>query len=169
MHKAIFFDRDGVINHDLGYIHKIEDFNFIEKSKEAIKLCCDKGYKIFVVTNQSGVARGLYKEEDIHILHNYIQEELNKIDAHIDEFAYCPHHIGGIIKEYAIECDCRKPKAGMITRLIDKHNIDLANSFIIGDNERDVEAGNNAGIDGYLFKEANLLEFIEKIFKERNI
>ncbi len=169
MQKAIFFDRDGVINHDLGYTHKISDFHFIEKAKEAIKLCYDKGYKIFVVTNQSGVARGLYKEEDIVILHNYLQEELAKIGAKIEEFAYCPHHVHGIVEEYKQDCDCRKPKPGMINRLITKHNIDLANSFIIGDNERDVEAGKNAGIDGYLFKEANLLEFIEKIFIERNI
>ncbi len=166
-YKAVFFDRDGVLNHDHGYINRKEDFYWIEGAKEAVKLCCSKGYKTFIVTNQSGIARGLYSEENVKILHAYIEEELNKIDASIDEYAYCPHHPQGKIEEYTNVCDCRKPEPGMILKLAKKHDIDLSNSFIIGDKARDIDAGKNAGMMGYLFEDLNLLNFVEDIFKQR--
>ncbi len=167
MKKAVFFDRDGVINHDHGYINRIEDYHFIDGAKEAIKLCHDKDYMVFVVTNQSGIARGLYSEENVKILHEYIQEELKKIGTHIDEFAYCPHHPEGKVKEYSIDCKCRKPKGGMLLKFIEKYDIDTSQSFIIGDKESDIEAGKNAGVAGYLYNGLNTLTFIEEIFKER--
>ncbi len=166
-YKAVFFDRDGVFNHDHGYINKKEDFYWIDGAKEAVKLCQAKGYKTFVVTNQSGIARGLYSEENVKVLHNFIQEELQAIGASIDEYAYCPHHPEGKVQEYSFVCECRKPAPGMILKLAQKHNIDLENSFIIGDNPRDVEAGNKAGMQGYLFTGLNLLDFVNNIFIER--
>ncbi len=166
--KAVFFDRDGVLNHDYGYIHKVQDFSWMEGAKEAIALAHEKGYKVFVVTNQSGIARGLYKEEDVNKLHQYMQEELKKIGTYIDDFAFCPHHLEGKVEEYCIVCECRKPNPGMILSLADKYDIDLSQSFIIGDHIRDVEAGKNAGIDGYLFTTLNTLDFLKEIFTNRN-
>ncbi len=166
--KAVFFDRDGVLNHDLGYIHKFQDFFWVDGAKKAIALCKEKNYNIYIVTNQSGVARGLYKEEDVRILHKHIENELAQEGIVIDDFSFCPHHPEGIIEEYRKNCDCRKPLPGMILALAEKHNIDLENSFIIGDHIRDVQAGENAGMKGYLFKEQNLFEFIKKIFKQRD-
>ncbi len=165
--KAVFFDRDGVLNHDLGYIYKIQDFFWMEGAKEAIALCKSKDYKVFVVTNQSGIARGLYKEEDVQKLHNFMLEELQKSGTSIDDFAYCPHHPEGKVEEYTRKCECRKPSAGMILTLAQKHNIDLSQSFMLGDHPRDVEAAQNAGMQGYLFKEVDTLAFIEKIFEQR--
>lgn len=163
--KAVFFDRDGVLNHDHGYLYKIEDFFWIEGAKKAISLCREKGYKIFVVTNQSGIARGLYTEEDVQKLHNFMQEELKKENLFIDDFAYCPHHLEGKVAEYSIDCECRKPKAGMILQLAKKHNIDLKSSFLIGDTPSDIAAAKKAGMSGYLFKELNLVNFICSIFE----
>ncbi len=168
LQKAVFFDRDGVINHDLGYIHKVEDFFWIDGAKEAIALCREKGYKIFIVTNQSGIARGLYTEKEVEVLHNFIQDELKKEDTFIDEYSFCPHHPQGIVEEYSKQCNCRKPEPGMIIELIKKHHIDVSQSFIIGDHPRDVEAGKNAGIDGYLFTGKNILDFVKEIFENRN-
>ncbi len=167
MNKAVFFDRDGVLNHDLGYIHKFEDFFWIEGAKKAIALCKEKNYKVFVVTNQSGVARALYKAEDVEILHKKVQEELEKAGTSIDEYAFCPHHPEGIVEEYSKVCSCRKPEPGMILHLAKKHDIDLSQSFIIGDKKRDVDAGINAGMEGYLFLEENIYDFLQKIFAER--
>ena len=107
---AIFFDRDGVLNVDVGYLYKIEDFQWIDGAIEAIKYFNDKDYYVFVITNQSGVARGYYREDDIHKLHQWMNEDLYKYSAHIDEFFYCPHHIKGVIPEYSFDCECRKPK-----------------------------------------------------------
>ncbi len=167
MNKAVFFDRDGVLNHDYGYVYKIQDFFWMQGAKEAIALCKSKGYKVFVVTNQSGVARGLYKEDDIQKLHAHVQEELKEINTSIDDFAYCPHHPEGKVEAYTKKCECRKPAAGMILDLAKKHDIDLSQSFMLGDHVRDVEAAQNAGMQGYLFKEIDTLEFIKKIFEER--
>ena len=92
MNKAAFFDRDGTINIDKGYVHRIEDFEFIKGMPEFIKKYNDEGYKVIVVTNQAGIARGYYTQKEVDILHNYINEELAKIGAHIDAFYICPHH-----------------------------------------------------------------------------
>ncbi len=167
MNKAVFFDRDGVLNHDYGYVYKIQDFFWMQNAKEAIAFCREKGYMVFVVTNQSGVARGLYKEEDIQKLHNFMQEELKQIGTYIDDFAYCPHHPEGMVEEYKTICSCRKPNAGMILDLAKKYDIDLTQSFMLGDHVRDVEAAENAGMQGYLFKEIDTLNFIQNIFRQR--
>ncbi len=163
--KAVFFDRDGILNHDCGYTHKIQDFFWLDGAKEAVKLCKDNGYLTFVVTNQSGVARGLYKEEDIKTLHDFMQEELKKEGTYIDEFMYCPHHPDGIVSEYSIDCDCRKPKSGMLLALADKYSVDIANSFLVGDNPRDVESAENIGVKGYLFEGSDIYAFINSIIK----
>ena len=158
---AIFFDRDGVLNVDVGYLYKIEDFQWIDGAIEAIKYFNDKDYYVFVITNQSGVARGYYKEEDINKLHNWMNQELAKYDAHIDEFFYCPHHVKGIIKDYSFDCECRKPKIGMIKKALDKYDVQLESSLLIGDKDSDIECAENAGIKGLKFN-AEKLDFYLK-------
>ena len=158
---AIFFDRDGVLNVDVGYLYKIEDFQWIDGAIEAIKYFNDKDYYVFVITNQSGVARGYYKEEDINKLHNWMNQELAKYDAHIDEFFYCPHHVKGIIKDYSFDCECRKPKIGMIKKALDKYDVQLDSSLLIGDKDSDIECAENAGIKGLKFN-AEKLDFYLK-------
>ena len=168
MNKAIFFDRDGVLNEEVGYLYKIEKFKWIDGAKQAIKFCNDKNFLVIIVTNQGGIARGLYTEDDVKILHEFMQEDLRKIDAHIDAFYFCPHHPEGKIFEYAKICDCRKPKPGMIVKAAEDFEIDLKNSYLVGDAQRDIDAGKNAGLGGeFLFQGENLFEFVKKILEEK--
>lgn len=162
-HPAAFLDRDGVLNVDKGYVYRIEDIEWIDGAKEAVKYLNDLGYLVFVVTNQSGIARGYYTEEDVKGLHLWMQAELVQYDAHIDGFFYCPHHPEGSQEKYRMDCKCRKPKSGMIEQAMSTWPIDLAKSFIIGDKKSDVEAGSLAGIKGYLFKGSNLKDFTKAV------
>lgn len=167
MNKAVFFDRDGVINVDTINLHKIEDFVWIDGAKEAIKFCNDNGYLAIIITNQSGIARGLFTEDDVKKLHNFAQEELKKFGAHIDAFYYCPHHIEGTVAPYNIECSCRKPKPGMILQACKDFDIDVKQSFMVGDKQRDCDAGINAGCKGTcLFDGKNLLESVKKMLEQ---
>ncbi len=157
MNKAVFFDRDGTLNEEVHYLHKIEDFKWIEGAIDAIKYCNDNGYLAIVITNQSGVARGYYPESDIMKLYDWMNTDLAKCGAHLDGIYYCPHHPTGKVKEYAIECDCRKPKPGMLFKAQKDHNIDLKSSYLIGDSARDVECAEAAGVKGIMYKGDNLL------------
>lgn len=149
MRKAVFLDRDGTINIEKNYLYKIEEFEFIEGVPEAIKLLNDAGYLVIVVTNQAGIGRGYYTEKDMHRLHNHIDEELKKYGAHIDAYYYCPHHPQYGIGEYKCECNCRKPKSGMLEKAIRDFDIDVNNSYIIGDKVWDIQAGRNIGVKGF--------------------
>ena len=144
MNKAAFFDRDGTINVDKGYVQRIEDFDFIKGMPEFIKKYNDEGYKVIVVTNQAGIARGYYTQKEVDILHNYINEELAKIGAHIDAFYICPHH-----PDFTGECNCRKPKTGMIEQAIKDFDIDVKQSVLFGDKPWDIECGIKCGIKSY--------------------
>lgn len=141
MNKAIFLDRDGTLNVEKNYLYKIEDFEFIPGIPEAIKRWNELGYKVIVITNQAGVARGYYKEEDVQVLHQYINERLEKINAHIDAFYYCPHHPVHGTGKYKVDCNCRKPKTGMLEQAILDFNIDVGKSYLFGDHDSDIEAG----------------------------
>lgn len=163
MRKVLFLDRDGVINKDVSYLYKIEDLQWVDGAKEALKLAYDAGYDLIVVTNQSGVARGYYKESDVQILHDYMGNELDKAGAPILRFYYCPHHKDGTVERYAVDCDCRKPKPGMLLQAIKEYNVDPSESFLIGDNVRDVESAEAAGVKGYLFTGTDLLSFMKTI------
>lgn len=143
--KAVFLDRDGTIVEDTGHLHEREKVRFFPGVAEAIKLLNEKGFKVIVVTNQAGVARGLYTEETVRELNSYIQECLAGQEAIIERFYYCPHHIEGVVEEYRKVCDCRKPNPGMIQQAVCDFDIDLKSSFVIGDNLSDVEAGRRAG------------------------
>ena len=159
--KAVFFDRDGTLNVEVGYLYEFEKFKWIDGAIEAVKFCNDNGYLVIVVTNQSGVARGYYTEADVAELHRRMNEELNKHGAHIDDFFYCPHHPGGAIAQYSIDCKCRKPKPGLIEEACRKHDIDKSKSLMIGDMPRDVECATNAGVRGVLFTGGSLFNVLK--------
>ena len=147
--KALFLDRDGVINIEKEYLYKIEDFEFIDGVFELCRHDQVLGYIIIVVTNQSGIARGYYSEDDFSKLTRWMLKEFKKNNIEIKEVSFCPHHpdING-------ECSCRKPKPGMLLDVAKKFDIDLKSSIMIGDKERDIEAGLNAGLsEVYLFDE----------------
>ena len=161
MKRAIFFDRDGTLNEEVGYLYELEKFKWIDGAIDTIKFCNENDYLVIVVTNQSGVARGYYTEAEIDNLHNHMNEELKKFGAHIDDFFYCPHHPEGVIEKYSIECECRKPKSKMIEDACNKYDIDKNQSLMVGDKPRDVECGKNAGVTSILFEGGNLLTTIK--------
>lgn len=151
---AAFLDRDGVLNVDRDYVHRIDQLEWIDGAAEAIKLLNDAGYLVIVVTNQSGVARGFYEEAAIGVLHAHMQSWLAARGARIDAFYYCPHHPDGKIKRFAITCACRKPGIGMLEQAAADRPIDRARSFMIGDKDVDVQAATAFGIRSAKFDAA---------------
>lgn len=139
--KAAFFDRDGTINVDIGYLHKKENLVFIKGRPELIKQYNDDGYFVIVVTNQSGIARGLYTEDDMRELHRYMNERLAEYGAHIDAFYFCPHH-----PDFTGPCHCRKPEPGMIEQAIRDFDLDPKQCLLFGDNKSDLEAAKKSQI-----------------------
>ena len=141
MRKAFFLDRDGVINEEVSYLHTAADTRLIPRAAEAIRMLRDAGYLAIVATNQSGVARGYYDLEAVHEVHREIQRQLAEAGAAVDGFYICPHH-----PEITGECSCRKPGPGMLLTAAAEHDIDLAESFMVGDRPGDLEAGVAAGV-----------------------
>ncbi len=162
MRKLALFDRDGVINADKEYLHRIEDVEWIPGVFEIMARLKKEGYTIVVVTNQSGVARGYYSEQDVESLHQWMAEEVRKHGGEISRFYYCPHLPGAPVSAYDKECECRKPKPGMILQALREFNADAAQSFLIGDSQRDIDAAEQAGVRGILFTGGRLDECIEK-------
>ena len=145
--SALFLDRDGVINIEKNYLHKIEDFEFIDGIFKLCKKYQALGYLIIVVTNQSGIAREYYDEEDFSVLTRWMVDVFEREGVSITEIYHCPHHpdISGV-------CSCRKPDPGMLLEAAKKYNIDLKHSLLVGDSERDITAAHQAGVDEtYLF------------------
>jgi len=147
--KCVFLDRDGTINKFNDFITKPDDFELLEGTAEAIKKINSLGYLAIVITNQPVIARGEVDFETLDLIHMKMETELGKQGAYIDDLFYCPHHpdkgFDGERPEYKIDCDCRKPKPGMIFKAAKKYNIDLLRSYMVGDDMRDVKAGINAG------------------------
>jgi D-glycero-D-manno-heptose 1,7-bisphosphate phosphatase len=160
---AAFLDRDGVLNRDHGYVHSPDRFEWMPGAIEAVRLLNQHGYLVFVITNQSGIARGLYTSHHVETLHRWMNEDLQRHGAHIDDFAYCPHHPQGSVAEFSVVCACRKPEPGMITGLMKRWPVDRARSFVIGDRDIDVQAAQQAGLPGHLFQVGNLLDFVGRI------
>ncbi|MGT2501560.1 HAD-IIIA family hydrolase [Bradyrhizobium guangxiense] len=159
---AVFFDRDGVLNHDSGYTFETHRLEWIEGAREAVKAVNDAGYFAFVITNQSGVARGYYEEHHVVTLHRWMADQLALIGAHIDAFEYCPDHPEGTVARYSRVSDRRKPAPGMITDLASRFPIDMTRSMVIGDKESDMEAARAAGVVGHLFEGGNLETFVKQ-------
>lgn len=142
---AVFIDRDGTINHDSGYLVDPEGLRLLPMVAEAIKLLNKAGARLIIVSNQSGVARGFFSEEDVRRFNQRLEEELLAQGAIVDAFYFCPHHPGLGEGPYRIDCQCRKPKPGLLLQAAEEHEVDLSYSYLIGDKMSDVEAGTNAG------------------------
>ena len=164
---AVFFDRDGVLNHDSGYTFEAGKLQWIEGAQEAVKAVNDAGYFAFVVTNQSGVARGFYEESHVHALHRWMADEMAAIGAHIDAFEYCPDHPDGTVERYRRVNDRRKPGAGMITDLLARFPVNADKSLLVGDKPSDLEAARAAGLQGHLFSGGNLEAFVRRHLPHR--
>ena len=158
--KVVFLDRDGVINIDKGYVYQKKDFIFINGVIEALQYLQSLNYELIVVTNQSGIARGFFEEKDFKSLSKYMLETLESSNILIKDIFFCPHLPNAVIKKYDKTCSCRKPKSGMIEDAIKKYNVDRENSILIGDSQRDIEAGKSAKIKSFLFKGDNLYNFV---------
>ena len=141
--RAVFLDRDGTINKDVNYCSSIENFVILPGVPEAIRLLNQNGFLVIVITNQSGIARGYFSEEKLSQIHTHMKNRLVKDNAHIDAIYYCPHHPDE-------NCDCRKPLPKLILQAAADYKIDLTKSFMIGDDPKDVRAGNNAGCKSIL-------------------
>ncbi len=166
MKKAVFLDRDGVINDNKHPVNQPKDLVFFPLTFKALKLLNKANLPIFIVTNQGGIEMGYFSEKDLHCIHDAMQKIFQSNGILIDDIAYCPH--------FYTKCNCRKPSAGMLISLAEKHNIDLYSSYMVGDRNMDIEAGNNAGCisikigDNYSkanYNVDNLLEAAKLIIK----
>ncbi len=146
MNKAVFLDRDGTIIEEVNYLRQIDQIDIFKCSAPAISLLNKANFKVVVITNQSGVARGYFKEDFVKKSNSEIANRLRMQGANIDAWFYCPHHPTEGEAPYKIDCNCRKPKIGLIAKAKDMFDIDLSSSFIIGDSLKDLEAGWNAGL-----------------------
>ena len=166
MTKIAFFDRDGTLNEEKNYLHKWNDFIWLPEAKDMLKLLKNKGYLIAIVTNQSGIARGFYSEEDVNKLHEEVNIDL-QVSHHvsIDYFELCPHH-----PDFSDVCKCRKPGTLMLENILSKvDNVDLENSFIVGDKLIDLKAGEKIGIKSYLSPFGYGKKYISEVNKNQQI
>jgi D-glycero-D-manno-heptose 1,7-bisphosphate phosphatase len=166
---ALFLDRDGVLNHDDNYVGSKERLRWIDGAAEAIRLANVAGYYVFVVTNQAGVARGFYGEDDVRALHRFMSDHLRQERANIDDWRYCPHHPDGTVERYRMIHHWRKPGSGMIEDLIAHWPVDRSGSLLVGDKHSDLAAAEAAGLPGFLFKGGNLRDFLQPLLTSRGI
>ena len=146
MRRAVFLDRDGVLNQDPPhYAHRLDQLELIPRSGMAVKILNEHGYMVIVISNQSGVARGYYTEREVFIFNNALLMKIQEFGGAVDAIYYCPHHPNAKIEKYRVDCLCRKPGPGMILQAAKEHHIDLQKSYVIGDKLSDIEAGKNAG------------------------
>ena len=158
MKPAVFLDRDGTVIEEGGYLNRLDRVSFFPWSVDAVRVLGDAGLRVVVVTNQAGVARGYFDEQFVRATHALIDERMRNGRARIDGYYYCPHHPDGRVASYRAECDCRKPKPGMILRAARELDIDVARSFVVGDRWLDVEMGRAAGATTVLVKTGYGLE-----------
>ena len=147
---AVFFDRDGTLNEEVEFVSAPEQLRLIEGAGRAVRAVNESGFLTFVVSNQSGIARGLFTEADLVPIHEKFERELAASGARIDRIYYCPHHPTAGIPPYRVDCDCRKPRAGMLRRAEREMGADLSRSYVIGDRIVDVLAGRSVGAKGIL-------------------
>jgi D-glycero-D-manno-heptose 1,7-bisphosphate phosphatase len=163
---AAFLDRDGVLNFDDGYIGARDRIRWMPGVATAIRALNEAGYLVFVITNQSGVARGMFSEQDVRDLHDWMRNELQRDGARIDDFRFCPHHAEGSVADYVVDCECRKPKPGMLRNLMGAWPVRAQGSFVIGDKPSDIEAAKAAGLPGFLFAGGDLAAFVANVLRD---
>lgn len=149
---AVFLDRDGTMIEEVGYLDSLDRLQFYPFAVDAVRLLNRGGFAVVVVTNQSGVARGLFDEAFVGQTHRHIAGVMQAGGARIDGFYYCPHHKDAVVDAYRVACDCRKPGSGLLRRAASDLHLDLERSFVVGDRAHDVEAGVNAGARGVLVR-----------------
>jgi len=159
MNKAIFLDRDGVINTERGYTHRLDDFVILPDLYENLKLYLKKGYLLIVISNQSGIAKGLYTQAEVEVIHSFLTNELVKNGIQLSEIYYCVHHPD------VSRCICRKPDSLFVEKALARFNIDPSKSYFIGDKDRDVEAAEKAGVKGILIEANSPLRLISHIIE----
>ena len=150
MESAVFLDRDGVVIEEVGYLSDVSQLRFTPHSAQAVHLLNETKMKVIMITNQSGVARGYFSEAAITDIHQEMGKQLSAKKAFIDGIYYCPHHPEGTVERYAIQCDCRKPGLGLLTKAAEEHGIDLKHSYLVGDKLSDVECALKAGMTSIL-------------------
>ena len=167
--KAVFLDRDGVINYDTGYVHKIKDFKWTAGVKKGLKKLTTNNFKIIIITNQAGIARGYYKRKDVTILHKWLKIECRKEGAIINDFFICPHHPTAGLGKLKKKCKCRKPNNLLIKKAIKKWKISKKFSFMIGDKKTDYQCAKKSGIK-FFYKKKNRFDIqINNILKNFNL
>ncbi|MBI2427897.1 MAG: HAD family hydrolase [Ignavibacteriales bacterium] len=142
---AVFVDRDGTINVDVDFLSSPSQIQLIPRSADAIRILNEREIPVVVITNQSGIARGLFSEKDLSIIHRAMDDELKKFDASVLDYFYCPHHPTDGIPQYRTDCECRKPKPGMLMQAKEKYGFDLSRCFVIGDKCIDAQTGKSVG------------------------
>jgi D-glycero-D-manno-heptose 1,7-bisphosphate phosphatase len=147
---AVFLDRDGTMIEDVGYLERLERLKLFPYTVHAVRLLNEAGFKVVVVTSQNGVAQGILTEEFLAETHAHLTEVLKAAGARVEGFYYCPHSTSAAVERYRTECDCRKPKPGMILAAAADHGLDVSRSFVVGYRWRDIEMGMNAGTKGVL-------------------
>ncbi len=164
LRPALFLDRDGVLNEDLGYVSRWEDFRFTPGAAKAVAAANRAGWLVIVVTNQSGIGRGYYSEADMQALHARMVEALAADGARIDAIYHCPHHPEASVEAYRHpDPPLRKPNPGMLLQAIEEWPVDVARSIMVGDKPADMEAARRAGVRGLLFRGGDLYEFLRDL------
>lgn len=163
MNKAVFLDRDGTINVEKNYLYKIEDFEFLPGVIDALKQLQQSGFMLIIITNQSGIGRGYYTEEDFHKLNNWMVSTLKEHGVTITDVYYCPHLPNAEVAEYRKDCECRKPKLGMYEQAVKDHNISLSESYAIGDKIRDCAICESTECNGFLIADSEKETVIQSV------
>jgi len=163
VNKAVFLDRDGSVNVEKHYLHRIEDFEFLPGAVEGMRLLQEAGFLLIVVTNQSGIARGYYSESDFHRLNDWMLEKLAAEGIHIAQVYYCPHLPDALVAQYRMDCNCRKPKLGMYEQAVRQFDLSYAGSYAIGDKLRDCAVCEKTACYGFLIEHNEKQDVIDAV------